>query len=1012
MRTRNSNFLNNLNVTIPRRRNKRRAPNILEPELRTIIAPMAERTMEELLRAPTEGYGEAIVLPEINADHFEIKTNLLQLVQANPFHGLENENPHAHINSFKRITSTLRFRNVSNDVIKLMMFPYSLEGDAKTCEVWERFKEMLRACPHHGFTELTQIDTFYNGLNDNDQDSLNAAAGGNLLSKTTREALNIIENKSKVRYSRNNPNASRMNTTSRESVSKTDERIDKLADQLSTLVEIVSKKVVTPALIKAVEETCVTCGGAHSWYNCPATDNNQASVCVTTGTYNQVNPPNHVSNQMAPAGFAPVQNNGQNRNSNSYLGFLEDYRRKGYALILSDVFVKPIRVSVVYIRNPMALCDDEASKHEMHQDSLGLHHTLTMRLESIQNGKLKEENSNGKNGKLRLSYLWTFPRKHMSRFHGRDDVKGKSGKPSEQDFNIISQLEAHGAEVSTCGCKNHNFPQRSKELRLVLHEDWNKLMDLDIKEYGHKLAKHTEDEETNHARSEVSLCSKTCMIIYALKTLCDEQMNQLGDQEAQILAYSQAVKKLEASTWYRRDKLGKPLYSRFIKANDFKGVPHPLSGDYTPKPQEEINESLYVYGKKGPQEPEPNVSDDRSRVPSEVYVSTPMKTTEKELECDDGKENLGMVTLSQRRKFCCGSLSHLIKDCDYYEKRMTKVAEVRIQRALECWYQDGIYQFGKRDGHRCPVPTRTSNNFSPKRPQGKWGSVVKTSVGSSIDEHGRIEVANATFMTPTPAKCFACLIAKATSDESKLWHRRLLLAGIAWIYRRKAGVLRLLLVWLREIDFLLPLTLSSVTVTGLFTDAMINNTYLADVTLTKRFLDMEKGVFNRAPRPLLPAMCLLLLLIQVEHTFEEPSPAHQYFSPPQEHPQGQMTVDDLLQLVPQLEEEEPEAQGRKSQDDHLVSLVQGLVTPSKTTVNALGEEQVEWKGYRVGVEWGKVRDSCRGVLERWFGAENRGRGWFDFGGKLVMIGCNWARIGPSKSSQSLSIAHKWAVEID
>ncbi|GKF60794.1 reverse transcriptase domain-containing protein, partial [Tanacetum coccineum] len=93
---------------------------------------MAERTMEELLRAPTEGYGEAIVLPEINADHFEIKTNLLQLVQANSFNGRENENPNAHINSFKRITSTLRFRNVPNDVIKLMMFPNSLEGAAKT----------------------------------------------------------------------------------------------------------------------------------------------------------------------------------------------------------------------------------------------------------------------------------------------------------------------------------------------------------------------------------------------------------------------------------------------------------------------------------------------------------------------------------------------------------------------------------------------------------------------------------------------------------------------------------------------------------------------------------------------------------------------------------------------------------------------------------------------------------------------------------------------------------------
>ncbi|GJV21359.1 reverse transcriptase domain-containing protein [Tanacetum coccineum] len=315
MRTRNSNFPNNSPVTIPRRRNRRRAPNVVEPELRTIVevAPMAERTMEELLRAPTEGYGEAIVIPEINADHFEIKTNLLQLVQASPFHGFERENPHTHINNFKRITSTLKFRDVPNDVIKLMMFPYLLEGAARVCKAWERFKEMLRACPRHRFTELTQIDTFYNGLNDNDQVSLNAAAGGNLLSKTTREALNIIENKSKVRYSRNKSNVSRMNMNSRESSSKTDERIDKLADQIWTLVEIVSKKVVTPATVKAVEESCVTCGGAHAYYNCPNTDSNQSSVCAATGTYNQVAPPNRVSNHMAPPGFSSVQNNGQNR---------------------------------------------------------------------------------------------------------------------------------------------------------------------------------------------------------------------------------------------------------------------------------------------------------------------------------------------------------------------------------------------------------------------------------------------------------------------------------------------------------------------------------------------------------------------------------------------------------------------------------------------------------------------------------------------------------------------------
>nr|GEX51655.1 reverse transcriptase domain-containing protein [Tanacetum cinerariifolium] len=133
------------------------------------------RTIEELLQAPTEGYEEAIVILKINADHFEIKTNLLQLVQANPYHGFERENPYTHINNFKRITSTLKFRDVPNDVIKLMMFSYSLKGSTRIC--------------------------------------------------------------------------------------KTDDMIDKLADQILTLVDIFAKKVVTPAPVKVVEESCVTCGG-------------------------------------------------------------------------------------------------------------------------------------------------------------------------------------------------------------------------------------------------------------------------------------------------------------------------------------------------------------------------------------------------------------------------------------------------------------------------------------------------------------------------------------------------------------------------------------------------------------------------------------------------------------------------------------------------------------------------------------------------------------------------------
>nr|GEY39699.1 DNA-directed DNA polymerase [Tanacetum cinerariifolium] len=69
-------------------------------------------------------------------------------------------------------------------------------------EAWEHFKDLLRKCPHHGFSELHQLDTFYNALNPNDQDALDSAAGGNFLGKIPRECLSIIENKLDIRMNR------------------------------------------------------------------------------------------------------------------------------------------------------------------------------------------------------------------------------------------------------------------------------------------------------------------------------------------------------------------------------------------------------------------------------------------------------------------------------------------------------------------------------------------------------------------------------------------------------------------------------------------------------------------------------------------------------------------------------------------------------------------------------------------------------------------------------------------
>nr|GEV03858.1 reverse transcriptase domain-containing protein [Tanacetum cinerariifolium] len=85
--------------------------------------PLADnRTMAELLQAPIEGYEDAIVIPQIAANNFELKHGLINLVQNKQFLGHDKEDPHAHIRYFNKITSTMRVPNVPSSSIKLMLF--------------------------------------------------------------------------------------------------------------------------------------------------------------------------------------------------------------------------------------------------------------------------------------------------------------------------------------------------------------------------------------------------------------------------------------------------------------------------------------------------------------------------------------------------------------------------------------------------------------------------------------------------------------------------------------------------------------------------------------------------------------------------------------------------------------------------------------------------------------------------------------------------------------------------
>ncbi|GJX35692.1 reverse transcriptase domain-containing protein [Tanacetum coccineum] len=220
------------------------SPIVVEPiNLEKPEVTMADnRTMAEMLQAPTEGYEDAIVVPAITADNFELKHNY--------FYDEVPDRPERFQQRF----------------------------DESFYEAWDRFNDLLRACPHHGFSELHQLDTFYNSLNSNDQDSLNSVAGGKFLDKRPRECLKIIESKFKVRHSRNKAVVAKVSTSASTTglspnVAALTTDVAELKDMMKTILHD-KQKSAAPAPVKAVEQSCVTCGGAHSYRNYLATDGN------------------------------------------------------------------------------------------------------------------------------------------------------------------------------------------------------------------------------------------------------------------------------------------------------------------------------------------------------------------------------------------------------------------------------------------------------------------------------------------------------------------------------------------------------------------------------------------------------------------------------------------------------------------------------------------------------------------------------------------------------------------
>ncbi|KAL0404366.1 UNVERIFIED_CONTAM: hypothetical protein Sradi_2077400 [Sesamum radiatum] len=213
---------------------------IIEPTMDHV--GVVERPMMEYSFPTADGTISSIALPTVQANNFEIKPSIIQIIRSSvQFSGLPEEDPNKHLSNFLEICDTFKFNGVNDDAVRLRIFPFSLRDTAKDWlqslpagsittwasltqkflakyfppaktakmlnditsfvqldreslyDAWERFKGILRRCPHHELPMWRQVQPFYNGVTLANRATIDAAAGGTIMKKLLSEVFNIID---------------------------------------------------------------------------------------------------------------------------------------------------------------------------------------------------------------------------------------------------------------------------------------------------------------------------------------------------------------------------------------------------------------------------------------------------------------------------------------------------------------------------------------------------------------------------------------------------------------------------------------------------------------------------------------------------------------------------------------------------------------------------------------------------------------------------------------------------
>lgn len=279
------------------------------------------KTLRELFSPITINPPSCIVLPATTASHFELKPHVIQLLPN--FHGLNQEDPYMHIKDFLEICDTFKFQNFSDESVRLRLFPFSLKDKAKAwlkslssrsitswetlvskflnkffpmsktnalkrqitdfCqdenekfyESWERFKDILLKCPHHGFETWRLVQYFYNGLTQTHRNMIESMNSGCFLNLKDEEAYSFLEELSES--SQQWDFSSRKDSPSQSKKGgiyelKEDIETKRQLDNLSKKLEALTLRLSSPSVNQIHNDVCSVCASPmHTAQTCPST---------------------------------------------------------------------------------------------------------------------------------------------------------------------------------------------------------------------------------------------------------------------------------------------------------------------------------------------------------------------------------------------------------------------------------------------------------------------------------------------------------------------------------------------------------------------------------------------------------------------------------------------------------------------------------------------------------------------------------------------------------------------